>query len=520
MFKEEWIPIINLRLLRAKFSLSQVEMTKDISLSVSYLNEIESLKKVPKPEKLELLAGRLGLSLEELRSPGLFDEVKRIHDMFISGKRQVSFPLEVLGISSPKLIDLLVSSPDSFLSFLEVMDSVSRSYNVSRSDFFKVFLQEFQRKHRNYFPEIEKIARDTAIKEDLHWSISVEDLIKVLDRHKISVYWKRGNHVFDNLSRETKLRSFFRNAEFNKTKKKEIYINPLIQDEQARFILSRELGFHILGGDDRPVTSPVLDKDNESYESILNNFKASYFAGALMMPYPEITRDLYDLFAASSFNEDKVGELISKYFVTPEAFAYRISEVIPDYFNLERVHFLKFIMWPMTCHNEALNPRNQYVNVQRIDLVKQLNVNSLDNLPQGSKLQEFFCRKWVSCETLSKLCLSGDDMTINSGIVNFPPDLELGRNGKYYFCLSIAANFKIRNDLKYVVTIGFVLDEQLSKTMKFLKGYSEKSTLIGSTCERCRIQNCKKRLVAANYSLGEIQAESLPEILKQITAST
>lgn len=73
-----------------------------------------------------------------------------------------------------------------------------------------------------------------------------------------------------------------------------LLIDPHLLPSQRAFVLARELGYRVLHLKERALTSSWIEVD--SFEQVLNNFKASYFAGALLLDR-EVSRSLFrDLF--------------------------------------------------------------------------------------------------------------------------------------------------------------------------------------------------------------------------------
>ena len=118
------------------------------------------------------------------------------------------------------------------------------------------------------------------------------------------------------------------------------YLNPTLKESQKCFQITRELGYSVLALKDRPHTSTIVRV--KSFEEALNNFKASYFANALLMPYDEIVADLNKWFAHKNWNEEFLIKLIEKYKVSAETFLYRLCTVIPHEFGINNLFFLRF----------------------------------------------------------------------------------------------------------------------------------------------------------------------------------
>src|SRR5690606_20819198 len=63
--------------------------------------------------------------------------------------------------------------------------------------------------------------------------------------------------------------------------KKLLFLNELLDEDQKTFILAKEIGFNVLNLSPRPNTYSWLDFT--SFEELLNNYFAGYFAGCLLI---------------------------------------------------------------------------------------------------------------------------------------------------------------------------------------------------------------------------------------------
>ena len=69
-----------------------------------------------------------------------------------------------------------------------------------------------------------------------------------------------------------------------------LLLNDQLESRQIKFLLAREIGYQVMGLAER---SPTSSPDRAiSFEQVLNDFKASYFAGALSMPATPMLADL------------------------------------------------------------------------------------------------------------------------------------------------------------------------------------------------------------------------------------
>ena len=109
----------------------------------------------------------------------------------------------------------------------------------------------------------------------------------------------------------------------------ETWTRPALSERQKKFILAREIGYQVLGLADRAMTSAPERVD--SFEQVLNDFKASYFAGALLINRERLLVDIKEFFSLERWQPRRLREFLPKYEVTPEIFMYRLTEVLPQY---------------------------------------------------------------------------------------------------------------------------------------------------------------------------------------------
>jgi predicted transcriptional regulator len=130
-----------------------------------------------------------------------------------------------------------------------------------------------------------------------------------------------------------------------------LLLNEGLDPVRKAFELARELGYNYLGLlknknvlENRGVTVPSYRV--RSPAQLWADFRASYFAGALLMPQYPLERDLRVFLRRKSFDEVAVEDLAylinGKYRVSPETFLHRLSEILPGRFGLTNLHFMRF----------------------------------------------------------------------------------------------------------------------------------------------------------------------------------
>src|SRR5690606_14016269 len=95
-----------------------------------------------------------------------------------------------------------------------------------------------------------------------------------------------------------------------------LLLNPALLASQRKFVLAREIGYRVLGIEERALTNSPDRVD--SFTQVLNDFKAAYFSGALLMPQEQVVADVAELFASPTWQPDRLAHMLEAYDVTPE----------------------------------------------------------------------------------------------------------------------------------------------------------------------------------------------------------
>ncbi len=93
-------------------------------------------------------------------------------------------------------------------------------------------------------------------------------------------------------------------------------INQKLGEQQKLFILAKEIGFQYLNLQPRPNTYTWVKFTN--FDSLVNNFYASYFAGCLLIPKDQLIQETKSIFSDKEWNNEKFDHLIENYTQSPE----------------------------------------------------------------------------------------------------------------------------------------------------------------------------------------------------------
>ncbi|NJK84021.1 MAG: hypothetical protein HC912_09665 [Saprospiraceae bacterium] len=134
--------------------------------------------------------------------------------------------------------------------------------------------------------------------------------------------------------------------------------------------------------------------------------------------------------------------MLSHYQVSPEMLTQRLTNVLPRFFGLSQLFFLRF-------HHQR--------ETERFDLNKELHLAGLYN-PHGTMLHEHSCRKWVSLNILKDLDQQQRRNADNLNVVL--ADVQRSQyfdSENEFLCISLATNAHPSPDTNTSVTLGFSL---------------------------------------------------------------
>ena len=465
VIEEEYIRLIfglKLKQIRNEKHLSLFGLSKLTGLSKSYLNEIEKGKKYPKTDKIVKLSDALEVPYDHLVSLKLDKNLAPIGDI-LQSKILKEIPLEVFGIKESNLIDIIANAPIKVNAFISTLIKISQHYSVSRESFFLAALRSYQEAQNNYFNEIEdqveKFAK--AYHLDLSKQISTAELEEILtEEYQYTI----NNEELSKHSNLEELRSIYI------TKKKVLLIGKKIDESQKRFIYAKELAYNYMNIKDRLFTFPWIKF--EGFDQVLNNFLASYFAGALLIPKDRLTNELKSFFQKKTWNQDTFTELMLTFTNSPETFYQRLTNILPKQFHFKNLFFLRFT-------HEA--------GSSLYHLTKELHITQ-QQAPRATESKEHYCRRWVSLRTLDELAKEPKKKHFFEAQTSDYPDSK-----SQYLVLSSATADPFKKGIYRSVSIGMLISPHLKKHINFLNDPSIITKKVGVTCETCAIKNCQER---------------------------
>ncbi len=472
---------IKIKSYRTDLGLSLLKLSKKTGLAVSYLSEIESGKKYPKPDKLIRLAEALGVTYDALVSTKLNKSLDPFAAL-INSELIKEFPFDQFGIFASDIIGLFKNNPENAHAFLQTFLEISRIYDMSLENFLITALRTFQRQQRNYLPELEKLAAHYALQHGFNVKTATFDQLR-------KVLYEKYSYTID----ETELSHHPVLKEFRSVFLREgaLAINDRLLPSQKAFILAREIGFIELGINERPRTSSWINV--QSFDQLVNNFKASYFAGALLLQQDRVAKDIEKLFLQNEWNGDLFAELVDRHQATPEMLLYRMSQILPGVFGLDKIFYFRF---------------THSADLPSVKLTKELNMTET-LVTYGLGINEHYCRRLLPLRQLKKLSLKAGTVTPGAQKIQFAD------SGASFLLLSIARPLSISKERGSAIAIGIEIDNKSESLIQFLKDPTISEEKVSETCERCPLTDCSERVVEASIIHMQNTSKTREEALQK-----
>ena len=491
----ESVPVIfgiKMKQYRQERELSLKAFSQLTGLSPSYLNEIEKGKKYPKSAKILQIAEAIGVPYDELVSLKLEQELDPL-EMVLESPVMRELPLELFGITHQDVIRLITKAPKKIVALIRTVDEIARGYDMHVEHFFHAMLRSFQETHGNHFPEIETSA--ASFRESQGWppelALGLEEISGAFaEMYGVAIDEKRIGE-FEELG-------VFRSIWISGPPAL-LWLNPRLTERQKAFQIGREIGYREMALQSRGLTSSRSEVS--SFEQVLNDFKASYFAGALMMGQESLVGDLNKFFALPRWDGEALLAMMEKYQVTPEMFFYRLTQIVPQVFGLRHPYFVRIT------HDTA---RNHY------HVTKQLNTAGL-LLPAGLGEQEHLCRRWNATRILRDLAQKPRPDPAGLPIISAQRSHCLNQGGDY-FSIALGRPLALAQGSNSSVTLGFRLSPEFKKLVGFWDDPSIESVTINESCERCGLaaDDCGDREAAGRLYAERIEHEQRNQLLKKI----
>lgn len=484
---------LKIRQFRQELGWSFEDLSRKTGISVSYLNEIEKGKKYPKTENREILANALGTTEGFLVSPELTRQFAPLGELLKSNFLS-ELPLDLFGIEIQKIIEIIARDPDRVNAFISALLEIARVHSLREENFYFSALRAYQELRSNYFEEIEEVAARFSEANGLPADGAVQYymLANLLEKKYGCEIIPDGLADYPDLQ---EIRSIFNPV------KKQLLLNGRLNERQRIFHLAKELGFQALGLKERPLASSFMRIT--SFESVLNNYKAAYFAVALLINKDSFINDIGAFFSLERWDSQALLGLMEKYQASPEVFFQRFNVII-KHFDLERVFFMRFV---------------HHIDSDKLEVDKELQINRKQQ-PHAAGLYEHYCRRWVSPYLLRQLkSYPAGPASRNVILLGVQRPVFLN-SGEEYLCIALAKPGYPTAGRNVSVSLGVRLDDRVKKLIRFWNDPEIQSVTVNFTCERCAVADCMERATSPVYLQNREKRRKLGEIIARLSGES
>jgi len=458
-------------------------------ISISYLNEIEKGKKYPQIDYRKRLAEVLDIPYDFLISPELTKEFAPLGEL-INSKFLNDLPLDLFGIGMQPLVEIISSAPAKVNAFISALLEIARVYALREEHFYFAALRAYQELRDNYFEEIEQAASDFVREYHLpnNGGVSFEMLRSLLEKKHGYTILPNGLDAYEPLNW---LRSVFN------PNSKHLLLNGQLNDRQKTYQLAKELGFNELKLKERPWASNFLRVN--SFDEVLNNYKAAYFAVAILVNRESFVQDIGRFFGQEKWDASVLSSLMAKYQASPEVLFQRFNVLTKD-FGLDKVFFQRVV------HELERNV---------FDMDKELHLNR-HHQPHATGLGEYYCRRWLSISLLRDL-QSQQAKNPDQQFVGIQRAVFIA-SGEEYLCIAIAKPGHPTPRRNVSVCLGVLLDDHTKERIRFWDDPAIPRRMVNVTCERCALDDCPERSAAPKVVLRREERNRMEEMLRQLTS--
>ncbi|WAC09545.1 helix-turn-helix domain-containing protein [Dyadobacter pollutisoli] len=481
---------LKLKQLRLDKGMSLSELSQKSGLSISYINEIEKGKKYPKSDKILALAAAMDVDYDTLVSLKLSKRLEPISDL-LSSNILTELPLELFGIDPANLLEILSDAPMKISAFVGTLIEIARNYNMSIEKFYFSALRTYQEMHDNYFEDIETEAERFLTENQ----VAPERLLD--ETYLAEILRTRYNYVIENINERLNPEfSSVRSLTITNSSGSRLLINMHLSSVQRAFIYGREIGYLYLNLKNRLHTTALVEA--ESFEQLLNNFKASYFASAIIIKRSLLVPAIADFFAQKTWQPEKLIDLIHNFNTTPESFCYRLSNILPRYFGINQIFFSRF---------------NNFVGQNLFDMTKEMHI-SRKHYPHTVR-DEHYCRRWVALTVLNDLAEIIQHKEQPRILCKAQKSTYIDTQDQY-LVISFAQPMSPTPNLNVSVSMGIYLDDQTREKLAFLQDPQLPSRDVNQTCERCSLFDCRERIAAPVILQKKFKNEELRKALRRM----
>lgn len=427
---------LKLRQQRMARKFTSAELAERAGISISYLNEIEKGKKYPGTEKLTMLANALDVPYDKLVSLKLDKQLAPVGDILRSRLLE-ELPLDLFGIDKGKLIEIISSAPLKVSAFISAINHIAQTYALTREGFYLAMLRSYQEMHDAYFEEIEKdvlrFRKEFGLPND---AVITSHFLKNLLLEQFGYEVKESS--FEEFPELAHIRSVYIEDA------RRIVVNARLAENQKAFLYAKELGYQFLGlTGERALMTPWPRAT--SFDHVLNNSRASYFAGALLIEWQRLVDAMEGLFAKSRWEAKDLVAILNGYTSSPEMFMLRLMNVVPRHFGFTGMFFMRFD------HHQAMGT---------VQLKKQMHLSRLRESVETDTLGRY-AGQWMEQSVFPQL------IALGGGVHSFAQRFSSKDGAKQYLTLALARTTGRDPDFSLSVVVGFELNANVRKNIMF-----------------------------------------------------
>jgi predicted transcriptional regulator len=375
------------------------------------------------------------------------------------------FPFHLFGISASDILGLFKNNPDHAHAFLQTFLQISRAYDMSLENFLFAALRTYVRLCNNYFPDLEQMAKRYS------HGLKLGSKTPSFNQLKTILQENHGYTVEETELTEHPDLNCFRSI---LREKGVLSINGKLLPSQKAFVLAREIGFLELEIKERPLTSSWIKV--QSFDQLVNNFKASYFAGALLLQQDRMEGDVKRLLELREWNGESFLQFLDRYQATPEMLLHRMSQLFPGVFGLTKVFYFRFV--DATDHTSTI-------------LTKELNMTDT-LISYGLGINEHHCRRLLPLRLLKKLRHHMEPLAVGA------QKIEFVKSGDSFLLLSMARPLSLSKTRGSAIALGIKIDKNSKSAIRFIDDPGIGIEKISESCERCPLTDCNERVVEAS----------------------
>ncbi len=277
-----------MRQARLEAGLTLSDLSRQSEMSPFYLTEIEKGRKYPRADKIVKMAAALGKEYDDLVSIKLAPSLRYLESTLSSSTIR-RFPFEEFGLEPIDALGLVTREPDRASALLHAVVEITRRYDLQSRGVPARRAALLPGNTRKLFPRAGRRGRDIPRQSRGALRVRRMDLALSLATLENILRQEYGYPIDDQAIAATEELRHYR-ALLLPGRRPQLFINNRLYARQVRFILAREIGYRYLGLKERSLTSTADEVD--SFQQLLNDARAAYFGGAVLMPRARLLADL------------------------------------------------------------------------------------------------------------------------------------------------------------------------------------------------------------------------------------